>query len=58
MDRVLTPGLGLLAPSSMIMAEQLAKAAMEIAKGRYPDTEIFPNKDLLEIAKLSVVGLE
>ena len=56
MDRVLTPGLGLLAPSSMIMAEQLAKAAMEIAKGRYPDTELFPNKGLLEIAKLAVVG--
>ncbi|KAI0088887.1 hypothetical protein BDY19DRAFT_993705 [Irpex rosettiformis] len=52
MDRVMIPGLGLLAPSSMISVEQLAKAALEIAKGRFSGTKLFENTALLDAAKV------
>ncbi|KAI0826391.1 hypothetical protein BC629DRAFT_1455920 [Irpex lacteus] len=49
-DRILSPALSLLAPTRMITVEQMARAALEIAKGKHADVDLFRCKALLDVA--------
>ncbi len=51
-DRILSPALSLLAPTRMITVEQMARAALEIAKGKHADVDLFRCKALLDVARL------
>ena len=50
-DCALSPVLNTLLPSSVSPLPVLSTVPLEIVKGRWPETELFPNKKMLELAK-------
>ncbi|GJE86452.1 hypothetical protein PsYK624_025320 [Phanerochaete sordida] len=50
-DRVLGPVFTCLIPSFVTPIPVLARVPLEIAKGRWPDVGLFPNKMMLELGK-------
>ena len=51
LDRVLSPVFNCLLPSYVSPLPVLSKVALEVAKGRWPDVEVFHNKMMLELGK-------
>lgn len=51
LDKILTPVVCTLSPSLYTPNHDLGLFATNVAKGRWPDQELFRNKDLRELVK-------
>lgn len=50
-DRIAGPILTTFYPVWITPTESMTKVTLEIAKGRWPDVELFRNKQIVELAK-------
>lgn len=51
LDKIMTPALSVLASSMYTPNEELGLFALNVAKGRWPEKELFRNKELRELVK-------
>ncbi len=51
LDAVFGPVLGTLMPSSVVPTEELGRFMIELAKGRFPDQELFRNAEMRKLVK-------
>jgi hypothetical protein len=51
MDRILSPVMGTLLPSYVSPVAELSRMTLEVAKGRWPDVDLFHNKLMRELAR-------
>jgi hypothetical protein len=50
-DRVVGPLFTWLTPSLVTPLDEMSKVALEIVKGRWPDMDMFRNKNIRELAR-------